>query len=213
MNLSQVNADTKALVEQGHKLFQIHRFAENECLHVARLERWAEFDINSAVIDLGSGTGEMARIMNAIRPDLTFTLVNVSQFQLDYSDRTHNKICCDFLHIPVPDESFDAAMFCFAIGHEDIAEALKEAYRVLKNDGVLFIYDMVRISGNNTSMVDVEYEVHPKSVMDKVMLGAGFTLDFYMEPSDTGDYGRGLFGDDFDRVFSGTIPAIWRLTK
>jgi hypothetical protein len=60
-------------------------------------------------------------------------------------------------------------------------------------------------------MIDVDYAVYDKEFMVKV--ASGFALDFYMEPSDSGQYGREILGDGFNTVFQGTIPAIWRFTK
>jgi SAM-dependent methyltransferase len=131
--------------------------------------------------------------------------------QLDYADQDYPAHCCDFCDVPEKDQSFDAAMFCFSIGHANHAKAIVEAKRLLKPGGVLFIYDMVRVSGSNAAMIDVDYAVYDKEFMVKV--ASGFALDFYMEPSDSGQYGREILGDGFNTVFQGTIPAIWRFTK
>ena len=210
MNLPVVDHQTKILVEQGHKVFQAHRFANDECSHVSRLARWAEFPANAKVIDLGCGTGEVAKIMKSLRPDLDFCLVNISQFQLDYCP-SFTRHCCDFCDVPEASNSFDAAMFCFSIGHSDASAAMQEAARLLKVGGVLFIYDMVRESGDNGIMELVSYQVNRRAAMQ--CAAVGFRLDFYMEPQDDGNYGRAVLGDDFETVFGGTRPAIWRFVK
>lgn len=216
MNIQTVDQHTKTLVDSGHRVFQVHRFARGEYSHVARLERWAEFPTNAKIIDMGSGTGEVARIMADIRKDLSFCLVNISQVQLDYSPQSMRQHCGDFCNVPESDASFDAAMYCFSIGHEDVDNALHEAVRLLVSGGVLFIYDMVRISGNNTSMAAAEYVVNSRDAMESAAENAGFALDWYMEPHDDGVYGKSVLGDGYatvDTVFGGTIPAIWRFIK
>jgi SAM-dependent methyltransferase len=211
MNMDLVNSVTHTLVGAGHRIFQIHRFADSEDEHVKRLGKWADFPLNAKVIDMGCGVGHQAKLFNRFRPDLSFCLVNISQVQLGYADAAYPAHCCDFCSVPEDDQSFEAAMFCFSIGHADHAKAIAEARRLLKLGGVLFIYDMVRISGSNATMVDVDYAVYDKQCMVDAALG--FELDVYMEPSDSGQYGREVLGDGFEAVFHGTIPAIWRFIK
>lgn len=212
MNITLVNQQTELLVSNGHRVLQIHRFGDDEFTHVSRLEKWADLPLSAKVIDMGSGTGEVANIFTEIRPDLKFTLVNISQFQLDYSPY-YLSHCCDYCQVPEPDSSFDAVMFCFSIGHSNYMNAMKEAARLLKCGGVLFIYDMVRVSGNNQRMNEVDYAVHDRSMMESSAKKCGFKLDVYIEPSDDGKYGNALFGSAFHCVFGGTIPAIWRFIK
>jgi len=214
MNLEKIDELTPGLVGRGCRVFQAHRFAESDFAHVSRLERWAELPLYSKVIDMGCGVGEVARIFNRLRPDLTFCLVNLSQVQLGYADPMHRRHCCDYCNVPEPDGSFDAAFFLFSIGHEAARPALSETARLLRVGGVLFIYDMVRVSGDNETMRGlIEYEVNSRQAMEAAAQKCGFVSDFYMEPFDDGSYGSSLFGTEFDRFFSGTIPAIWRFVK
>ena len=209
MNTHIIDALTPAMVKSGHKVFQIHRFARDESAHLARLERWAELPYGAEVIDLGCGVGEMARILRKLRPDLKFTLVNISATQLDYCSAHHRVLLCDFAKVPVKDASFDAALLCFAIGHGDAAQVLREVRRILRRGGVLFIYDMVRVSGDNKKMAVVQYHVESREFMENA--AEGFRLDWYMEPQDDGTYRKSVIGDS--DVFDGTIPAIWRFIK
>ena len=213
MNTDLIDSVTDNLISNGHRVFQIHRFAESDRAHVLRLAQWADFKQSSKIIDLGCGVGEVSKIMKEVRSDLNFTLVNISSVQLGYADEGFVKHCCNFCKVPEKDESFDGAMFLFSIGHSDIARALQEAYRILKEGGILFIYDMARTHGDNKNMESVSYQVNSKENMINAAEACGFKLDFYLEPSDRGGYGKSLFGDDFNIVFDGTIPAIWRLIK
>lgn len=213
MDLQTVNEQTHILVAAGHRIFQIHRFGANEKEHVSRLLKWADFPQSSRICDMGCGTGEVARLMHKERDDLEFVLVNISDVQLEYAPEEMKSHVSDFCDVPEEDCSFDAVMFNFSIGHSDIGKAIKEAYRLLKNDGVLFIYDMARVSGSNEAMRPVEYIVNSRNVMEQMAIESNFALDFYLEPKDRGNYGRNLLGDCFDEVFSGTIPAIWRFIK
>jgi len=213
MDIDLIDALTPAMVNAGHRVLQIHRFASSDVEHVRRLERWADFPLNSNVIDMGSGTGEVARILGRKRPDLFFTLVNLSEVQLRYSPKNCKWIHGDFLNVDEKNGVFDAVMFCFSIGHEDHEAALKEACRLLKVGGVLFVYDMVRVSGSNESMASVEYTVLSRGEFESIAVDNGFKLDLYIEPKDCGEYGKSVLGDAFEEVFNGTIPAIWRMIK
>ena len=210
LNLSVIEQQTHVLVEAGERLFQLHRFADGDSAHVARLERWAEFPHLGRVVDMGCGTGEMARLMRRVRPDLDFVLVNLSPVQLAYAPIDMRKHLCDFRCVPQPDESFDAVMFCFSIGHELVAEALREAARLLKKGGVLFIYDMVLVEGDGARLSALDYTVGKRADLEKA--ADGFQLDFFMEPTDNGTHGRRVLGDGA-LSFAGTAPAIWRFIR
>tara|TARA_R110000824_G_scaffold3261_2_gene15509 strand:- start:41 stop:682 length:642 start_codon:yes stop_codon:yes gene_type:complete len=211
LDLDQLAVITEDFVGRNIKVLQIHRFAKSEFHHVRRLERWAELPFGARVADLGCGVGEVSRIFQRLRPDLSFCLVNISEAQLLYADPTTQQHACSFLNVPEPDGSFDAVLFCFSIGHEDQAEAMAEARRILRPGGVLFIYDMIRKSGDNEGMEAVSYTVWPREHMESASIG--FNLDYYMEPFDNGSYGKQILGDDYDKFFDGTLPAIWRFLK
>jgi ubiquinone/menaquinone biosynthesis C-methylase UbiE len=211
LDLDRLAVTTEDFVARNIRVLQIHRFAKSEFRHVKRLERWAEIPHGARVADLGCGVGEVSRIFKQLRPDLSFCLVNISEAQLLYADPAMQRYTCSFLNIPEPDESFDAALFCFSIGHEDQAEAIAEARRILRPGGILFIYDMIRKSGDNKIMEEVGYTVWPRGHMESASIG--FDLDYYMEPFDSGFYGKQILGEDYDKFFGGTLPAIWRFLK
>jgi SAM-dependent methyltransferase len=213
MDTTLIDAQTPTAVAAGHLVLQAHRFAASDFDHVAQLHNWAELPKNAYVLDAGCGVGETAKIFKELRPDLDFCLVNLSDVQLAYAPPKMEQHCCDFCAVPEPDGVFDAALFFFSIGHADAGAALREAGRLLRKGGVLAIYDMVRVSGDNSAMACVQYEVHPRGVMAREAEKAGFKADFYIEPYDDGRYGYSVMGDEYSKVFGGTIPAFWRFVK
>jgi len=210
--LNRIEASTREIMALGVRVLQVHRFADGERAHVRRLADWADLPPGASVVDLGSGTGEVARIWAQLRADLHFTLVNFSQMQLDCTPgfRAH---CCDMTAVPERDGAFDAAICLFAIGHVDVAAAFGEIARLVRPGGIVFVYDMNRISGSHEPLAAVDYRVESREVMEARAAAAGLRLDFYLEPSDRGEFGRSLFGDQYDHFFDGVIPAIWRWTK
>ena len=45
LNLQTLAEQTSIAVKNNIRVFQIHRFAEDDFSHIQRLERWAEFHI------------------------------------------------------------------------------------------------------------------------------------------------------------------------
>jgi SAM-dependent methyltransferase len=123
------------------------------------------------------------------------------------------KHCCDMINVPESNNSFDAAICLFSIGHVDRVKAFKEMARLVKDNGVVFIYDMVRIKGDNKLMNELSYRVDGREDMENSAKEAGLYLDLYVEPVDQGWYGPSAMGGDFERYFSDVKPAIWRFKR
>jgi len=209
--INRLDTLTPQSVEAGHRVFQAHRFGEDDRGHVIRLARWAEIPLRARVIDMGCGVGEMARIISQWRDDISWTLVNLSAVQLGYCDETHRTLLCDFQDVPLMGETFDVVMFCFSIGHGELRRSMNEARRLLRKGGVLFIYDMVRTHGDNDEMWrEAHYSVRERGVVEGAAWG--FDLDWYMEPRDDGGHLQATLGDGA-KIFEGTKPAIWRFIK
>ena len=209
-DLNAVEIATKAAISAGCYVLQAHRFAENELLHLLKLLKWADLPLGAKVVDLGSGTGVMACSWKSVRPDLEFCLVNVSQAQLASVPQFCEQICGDMCDVPKPDNSFDAAVCCFAIGHVDAGEAFAEMHRLVRPGGVIFVYDMARYEGTNERIHELAYAVEAKEIMETAAQLAGLVLDFYMEPHEVGSFGKEFIGPAYEDYFAGVKPAIWR---
>lgn len=212
-DIETVERETMTALQQGHRVFQVHRFAEDDMHHVRRLALWADLPRGSYVVDMGSGVGEVARIWQHLQPDVSFCLVNISPMQLELSPPHMPKHCCDMLNVPEEDETFDAAICCFAIGHVDCCEAFREMARLVRSGGVVFVYDMVRVRGDNARLAELAYRVGGRSEIEDCAEMAGLDLDVYLEPSDRGWYGPQALGDGFGYYFGDVKPAIWRFRK
>ncbi len=84
----------------------------------------------SRVLDIGAGSGTMARLIGRQRPDVTLSGIDVLV-------RPHTEIQVeqfDGRHIPYPEASFDVAMFVDVLHHtNDPLELLREAARVARH--------------------------------------------------------------------------------
>lgn len=208
-NLTEIAKATKLLVDRGETIFQAYRFGDSDMHHLWRLMMWADLPKDCNLIDMGCGVGAVTKAWSQFRPDISTTLVNLSSEQMAYIDHFKKHIC-DMTAVPEPDESFDVATCLFAIGHCDQEKALKEMARLVKPDGVVFVFDMV---GGNDKIHELSYTVGSREEMENKAKNCGLTLDFYMEPAARNDYGTRILGKDFDVYFSNCVPAIWRWRK
>lgn len=102
---------------------------------------------NARLLDLGTGTGDLAREALAQSPqarviaaDFTLEMMRVGQKRgaLDFSS-------ADALHLPFKVSLFDAVVSGFLMRNViDLQKALQEQYRVLKNRGRIVILDTTR---------------------------------------------------------------------
>ena len=208
MRLDAVEAATRGVVDRGERLLHIHRFADTESGHLARLLQWAEIPPKARVIDLGCGTGEMARQWSRLRPDLDWVLVNLSPVQLAYAPATMRQHCVDMRQVPEEDGAFDVALCCFAIGHEDAGEVYDEMARLLTPGGVAFVYDMTCDTGVHAGVRQLDYAVSTREAMETAGRESGLRLDVYLEPTSTATHWVEATGH-----FAGTTPGIWRWIK
>lgn len=181
MNLPKVEQATQALLDQGIRVFNAFLFAESERCHVNRLMEFMRLPADGVVLDVGCGVGETARLMAAARPDLQFQLLNVSPMQLASCPEDMTRVLGDFNDLPLPSASVDVVMFHYSICHaSDIERVLREARRVLREGGSLFINDMSREypSDITPAMQSVLGAVaHVRADLEGAAKRAGLTLD------------------------------------
>jgi demethylmenaquinone methyltransferase/2-methoxy-6-polyprenyl-1,4-benzoquinol methylase len=106
---------------------------------------------NACLLDLGAGTGDLAREALKQQPkakivaaDFTLEMMRIGQLNgsLPWS-------AADALHLPFGDQSFDAVVSGFLMRNVgDIQQALKEQYRTLKPGGRIVILDTTKPKRN-----------------------------------------------------------------
>lgn len=111
----------------------------------------AQLKNNSYLLDLGTGTGDLAREALAqshhsrvVAADFTLEMMRVGQKRgpLNFSS-------ADALRLPFPDSLFDAVVSGFLMRNViDLQKALQEQYRVLRKGGRIVILDTTRPKKN-----------------------------------------------------------------
>src|SRR5512138_307182 len=105
----------------------------------------------SSLLDLGTGTGDMAHEAltqfpqaNVIAADFTLEMMRVGQ-----KNGALNFSTADALRLPFNDASFDAVVSGFLMRNViDLQKAIQEQHRVLKNGGRIVILDTTRPKKN-----------------------------------------------------------------
>jgi demethylmenaquinone methyltransferase/2-methoxy-6-polyprenyl-1,4-benzoquinol methylase len=116
-----------------------------------RVVELAQINERSSFLDLGTGTGDLAREALAqfphasvIAADFTLEMMRVGQ-----RNGPLNFSTADALRLPFNDSSFDAVLSGFLMRNViDLQKALQEQYRVLKSDGRIVILDTTRPKKN-----------------------------------------------------------------
>jgi len=205
------------VIERGVRLLHIWKLAATDAAHCSILLDHLNPAPGARILDAGCGVGEVARLMREQRPDLDFTLLNISQAQLDLAPPNMPQLLASFDDIPAPDESFDAVMFNHAICHAaDWLTTFREAARVLRPGGRVLIYDMERQHGDNHLLA---HHTHStawpwQQTRDTAALGGfGLVGVWFPEPVDTPL--RRVMGDEafYTTVFNGVRPMVMVLAR
>ncbi len=126
----------------------LQRFYENAA--IAALVTAADFEHSHAVVELGCGTGALARdlLERRLPPQATYLGLDVSRTMIDlarrrvapWRGRARVELTTGEPRIPLPDGSCDRFLSTYVLdllSDEDIRGALSEAERVLAPEGLL----------------------------------------------------------------------------
>jgi SAM-dependent methyltransferase len=219
IDTATLDAASAKCLGMGIKVLQGFRLADTDEGHIAALLAYMAPERGTRWIDIGCGFGEPARLMQAARPDLNFTLVNDNQFQLDQTPSNMAAFLADMHALPFDAGEFDGAMFLYSLCHAGF-DALHEAGRVVKNGGRLFVFDYLRLS-----------ETKKLRQLTKDTLGARFwSLEDYLGcawslgwrdcrmafPDGSDAVFRAAFGEQgqplYQEIFRHLIPVIFTAT-
>lgn len=216
---------TRAAHAGGIRILQGHRLARTDVEHVRALLRHMQPVLARhapgapvRVLDIGSGFGEVARLMQAERPELDFIELNLNKLQLGYTPPGLPRVCADLHALPLADQTVDVCMFLYTLCHADYEHALYEAWRVTRPGGGLFVFDYIRLRGDNRLMSDTLF-AHAPTVgkLGLHLADAGWWLQGCTGALDGDDATfREVWGDDqasYDAIFGELMPVIWHAVR
>lgn len=116
-----------------------------------RVIQLARLANNSSLLDLGTGTGDLARDAQSQFPKATIIAADFTLEMMRVGKKTNplHFSTADALKLPFNDSSFDAVVSGFLMRNViDLNQALQEQLRVLKNGGRIVILDTTRPKKN-----------------------------------------------------------------
>ncbi|MGA7193808.1 MAG: ubiquinone/menaquinone biosynthesis methyltransferase [Anaerolineales bacterium] len=183
--------------------------------------RLAQMKSSASLLDLGTGTGDLARAAlkqnpqsRVIAADFTLEMMRVGRKPNDppYS-------AADALNLPFKDSTFDAITSGFLMRNVmDMNRSLKEQYRALKSGGRIVILDTTRPKKNILSPVIWIHMHMIIPLLGKLISGTGDAYQ-YLPESTEGFLSAeelasrmadvGLKNVQFKRLMFGTIAIHW----
>ena len=215
IDLGAVEAATSKILSDGISVMNAFLLEDSERGHVDKLLALMAPPQGACVLDAGCGIGAVAKLMQEARPDLEFKLLNMSTAQLDLCPAGMERIHANYDSMPIADQSVDVVMFNFSICHsEDWLTTLREARRVLREGGALFLFDMARVSGDNALLSHaLRASAYPVEQVCEVARQAGFVLDCVQEHAPVVNRLRDMMPGTFDVVVGEVVPTTWRFTR
>ena len=208
---------TRQVMNAGCRVLQIYKFGDTERGHVAALLAYLNPPKNAHILDAGCGVGEVARLMAEERPDLNFTLLNISPAHLNMCPPELPKVRGRLEDLSAFDDGhFDAVMICYALGHADLEQTIGEASRVLRQHGILFIYDMTAQDVNRLRE-SLSYQLHTPDTVAACAAKHGFPADLAVRvlPSNASmrDFSRLETNAELFELLGAVQPILYRFVK
>jgi demethylmenaquinone methyltransferase/2-methoxy-6-polyprenyl-1,4-benzoquinol methylase len=176
---------------------------------------------NASLLDLGTGTGDLAREalgqfpqIKVIAADFTLEMMRVGRKRglLNFSS-------ADALRLPFQDWSFDAVVSGFLMRNViDLQKALQEQYRVLKKGGRMVILDTTRSKKNPLSPFIWLYMHFVIPTLGRLLTGSSDAYHYLPETTEgfvTAEEmaarmaAAGLKKINYERFMFGTIAIHW----
>ncbi len=212
-----INEASRRCLARGIKILQGFRLERTDAAHIETLLSHMQPEFGSAWVDIGCGFGEPAALMQELRPDLHFTLVNDNDFQLAQVPPYLDSYRADMHAMPFEAGAFDGAMFLYSLCHANgLMDALREAARVVRTGGRLFVFDYLRQHGDNArTQVVLGANFFNREELRAATRATGWQMNLVILPSGNDAVFRAAFGDIelYEELFASLVPVIWTATR
>ncbi len=203
----------------------------NRVMPLGQDQRWRRFVVERAgdagqgrVLDLATGTGDIAALYKASHPQATVIGGDFSQNMLAearrrFTDRDISWQACDANFLPFSDDFFEAVTFGYLLRNVDHAPTvLDEVYRVLKKGGRIVCLDTTPPRKNILYPFIRGYLRWGIPLMGRMIASdeaayaylTGSTMDFYRAEGLAAAFrDAGFQGVGFKKFMMGTIAVHW----
>lgn len=159
----------------------------------------ADIKDGDKVLDLATGTGDLALSIKNIYPDAEITAADFSPKMLEVLDERSKKeeleiiiVEADALNLPFDDNSFDKCFISYGIRNVDSVEkCLSEIYRVLKPNGRLIILETGKPDGI-ASLPYLVYSNYILPIIGYLIAGDSKSYKYLNESAKKFPYGKQL---------------------
>ena len=152
--------------------FGIHRYWKRLCVHLARLQP------GSRVLDVASGTGDLAALLNRSGCEVVSCDINEAMLRSGRDKLADRGLISDVHYVradaerlPFTDNSFDCATLAFGLRNmTDKPAALRAIRAGLKYGGQVLVLEFSRVTSDLLRRVYDSYSFHAIPAMGKLVL-------------------------------------------
>lgn len=152
--------------------FGIHRYWKRLCVHLARLRP------GSRVLDVASGTGDLAALLNRSGCDVVSCDINEAMLRSGRDKLTDRGLVRDVHYVradaerlPFADNSFDCATLAFGLRNmTDKPAALRSVHAGLKYGGQVLVLEFSRVTSDLLRRAYDSYSFHAIPALGKLVL-------------------------------------------
>ena len=152
--------------------FGIHRYWKRMCVHLARLQP------GSRVLDVASGTGDLAVLLNRSGCDVVSCDINEAMLRSGRDKLADRGLVSDVHYVradaerlPFADNSFDCATLAFGLRNmTDKPAALRAIHTGLKYGGQVLVLEFSRVTSDLFRRIYDSYSFHAIPAMGKLVL-------------------------------------------
>lgn len=184
----------------------------------------SELPPNGYLLDLGAGTGDLAREAlrqhphsHAVAADFTLEMMRIGRIGQESAQMVWS--AADALQLPFPQDTFDAVVSGFLLRNViDLRQVLQEQHRLLKPGGRVVSLDTTRPPANFLSPAIKLYLHMVIPILGKFITGEGEAYKYLPDSTETflgaEQLARRMIATDFQRVgfrrvMFGTVAIHW----